>query len=571
MSSVVTRRMTEKVSRFKMPPERDTYAVKALSQIPRLLGNLDRNRFSPTYGCFHRDYWLDKTSDFPDAVRQFGMHALALVYRYDFPDNIYKGNRKILEWTVAALSFWTRIQHKDGSFDEFYPFERGWVGPTAFTTYTAVETYTLLKDEIDASTAARVEAAIRKAATFIGRGETEEDHLANHHAMACLSLWKAYRLLRDPSIKEDYDKAWKTFLTYHDDEEGWSREYDGVDPGYLSATVSFLGKIYQTDPNPELLRVLKQSVEFSLWFVYPNGFYGGSMGSRNTLHFYPHGYEILADEIPTAGAAAAKMRTGLADDALVPPEIMSDRYVFYRVPEFLLAWLDCKEESSEPPPLPYRQPGTNRWFPHSKIFAAVFEKTYVLANLAKGGVVKCFDTETERLLVNDCGVLGRLADGTTVTSQWVDDTYECDVRTDGFTVSGNLHAVPSNKLFTPEKNILFRSSLVLLGRIPAFSHKLKGQIRKTLILQQRAVPIRFRRTVTLREDELIIEDELEQTGHVQVKSLWFGDEFFVRYVPQSRYFQHQELDIEGRLLTEVEIREFNETKKHLRIEKVRLK
>ena len=65
---------------------RHFYAEKALSQIPRLLGNMDRNQFSPTYGCFHRDYWLDKTSDFPDAVRQFGVQSLAIVYKEDFPN-----------------------------------------------------------------------------------------------------------------------------------------------------------------------------------------------------------------------------------------------------------------------------------------------------------------------------------------------------------------------------------------------------------------------------------------------------------------------------------------------------
>ena len=79
-----------------MPASREVYAARALDQVPRLLGNLDRNPLSPTYGCFHRDYWLDKTSDFPDAVRQFAVQALALVYRYDFPGSPYRGNPRIL-------------------------------------------------------------------------------------------------------------------------------------------------------------------------------------------------------------------------------------------------------------------------------------------------------------------------------------------------------------------------------------------------------------------------------------------------------------------------------------------
>ena len=122
--------------------------------------------------------------------------------------------------------------------------------------------------------------------------------------MACLALWKSYRTLEDEYLKKSYDKAFEVFLTYHHSDEGWSREYDGVDPGYLSATVSFFGKVYKDSKDSKLLNILKQSVEFSSYFVYPNGFYAGSMGSRNTLHFYPHGFEILGSELPLANSVA---------------------------------------------------------------------------------------------------------------------------------------------------------------------------------------------------------------------------------------------------------------------------
>jgi hypothetical protein len=80
---------------------RNVYAEKAISQIPRILSLQDRNPFSPTYGCMHRDYWLYKTSDFADAVRQFGVHALALVYARDFPNNPYRNHPKIRDWAFA--------------------------------------------------------------------------------------------------------------------------------------------------------------------------------------------------------------------------------------------------------------------------------------------------------------------------------------------------------------------------------------------------------------------------------------------------------------------------------------
>src|SRR3989338_8403369 len=98
---------------------RRIYADKALSQIPRLLSLQDRNPFSPTYGCFKRTYWLDKTVDFPDALPQFGVLSLALVYTQDMPfdpsaglrtqgkpGNIYKDQPKMREWILAGMRYW---------------------------------------------------------------------------------------------------------------------------------------------------------------------------------------------------------------------------------------------------------------------------------------------------------------------------------------------------------------------------------------------------------------------------------------------------------------------------------
>ena len=549
---------------------RNIYAEKAISQVPRLLSLQDRNSFSPTYGCFHRDYWLYKTSDFPDAVRQFGVHALALVYKHDFPNNIYKGEAKIRDWAIAGLDFWSRIQHRDGSFDEFYPFERGWVGPTAFTTYTSVEAYKLMEGEIPEEVAGRVRASIRRAAYFIARGESEEDHLANHHAMACLVVWKSYQLLEDVELEKAYKRLWQGFLKYHNSDEGWSREYDGVDPGYLSATISFLGKIYQTNPDPGILEVVRQSVEFCSYFVYPNGFYAGSMGSRNTLHFYPHGFEVFAKEIPLAAAVAEKMLQGLAEGKLVPPEIISDRYVFYRVPEYLQAYLDYTPRNQEMPLLPYECPSLDKYFPHSKIWVMKTQQKYCIANLAKGGVLKVFNCETGNLVVNDCGIIGELGDRNIVTSQWIDPGYECKKTENGWEVSGSMNIVPSNKLFTPLKNVIFRTVLILLGWHPTFSHMLKGRIRKMLMLGNRSVPVHFKRKLSVSSDSITLASEVVLQGNEKLKRLSFGDEFFVRYVPQSRYFQAQELDVSGEMLESVALEQLNKSGKIAKEKSVRL-
>jgi len=528
---------------------RDVYAQKAISQIPRLLTLQDRNSFSPTYGCFHRRYWLDKTDDFPDALPQFGVHALALVYTHPFPGSSYYRQPKIRDWAIAGMEFWARIQHRDGSFDEFYPYERGWAGPTAFTAYAVLEAYRLLKEEVPEDVAHRVLRAAHRAALSIGRTKEAGGILANHHAIAALAVWKAYETLGTSELLEAFDNILKTFLKYHNAEEGWSLEYDGVDPGYLSATVSFLAKIYQTHPDPEIFQVLERSVEFCSYFAYPNKFYAGSVGSRNTLHFYPHGFEILAPQFPLAAAVAQHMLEGLAEGKLVPPEIMADRYVFYRVPELLQAYLDYSPRPRDLPPLPCQQEPFTRYFPQAGIYAAARSQHYVIANLAKGGVTKVFERETGRLLLNDCGIIGRLDKGQVVTSQWVGEDYDRRANDEEWEVSGRMKVVPANKYFTPLKTVIFRLMLLAIGWSPRLSHLMKGRIRKVLMLKARTTPVRFHRRFQLEEGHVILTDEIETRPGTRFSDLSLGDEFFVRYVPQSRYFQSQEMEVAGWKLT----------------------
>lgn len=530
---------------------RDAYARRALEGLPRLLGNLDRNPFSPTYGCFHRDYWLDKTSDFPDAVRQFAVHALALVYRHEMPGNPYHRHPKVRDWTVAALDFWARIQHRDGTFDEFYPFERGWVGPTAFTTYTSIEALRLLGDEVPPAVRARVEAAVRRAADAIAAGDAEEDHLANHHAMACLALWKAFELTGETRHRDAYERAFATFLGYHRETEGWSREYDGIDPGYLSATVSFLGKIWAANGDPRLREVMRASAATCALFAYPDGHYAGTTGSRNTLHFYPHGFELLAREDGLAAATAEHLLRALDADRLVPPRIISDRYLAYRVAEYLLCWLDHAPRPARLEPLPFERAPFRRYLPEARVYVRR-GPGYAVANLAKGGALKVFD-EAGRLALDDAGVILRLDDGRVLTSQWVDPEYAAAPTQDGFEVAGACHWVPSHKVFSLPKNLLFRATLLAVGWSPPLAHRLKGWIRRTLMLGRRPAPLRFRREVRFGADEVVVRDELRPDGPLPVAELQLGDAFYVRYVPQSRYFQAPELEAAGERLDEAEL------------------
>lgn len=386
---------------------RPIYAEKAISQIPRLLSCQDRNLFSPTYGCMNREYWLCRATDFPSSIAQFGTHALALAYSYEMPGNIYYKHPKVLEWALAGMEYWTKIQHGDGSFDEFYPNERGWAGPTGFLVYAMCDSYRLLKDHVPASWHDRFLTTVHKAGLFLS-GTDESGVLANHHAMAVLPMYEAFLLTQDKKIETAFKEKLDIFFSFCH-EEGWCLEYDGADPGYLSATVSFMGKLAKHYKDERFDPFLAKWVNFCSYFVYPNGHYAGTMGSRQTLHFYPHGFELLASQNPLAARVADRMLEGLQSGALVPPEIQEERYSVYRIPEFLLAYVDFGERPEQTELLPYERAPFVKYFPGARIWVEKKIDTYTLINAAKGGVVKHFSLDEHKLKLNNCGIWERFA------------------------------------------------------------------------------------------------------------------------------------------------------------------
>lgn len=571
---------------------RDVYAARALSQVPRLLSLQDRNEFSRTYGCFDREYWLCRTTDFPSSIAQFGVHSLAQAYAVPFPGSRFHQSPKILHWTMAAMEYWMRIQKGDGSFDEFYPNERGWAGPTGFLVYAMCASYRLIKDSMPAGMRERFLTTVGRAAHFLAKYD-EPGVLANHHAMAILPIYEAYDILKEKSLERGFHVRLEDFLGYCYD-EGWCLEYDGADLGYLSATVSFLSKLQKRYQDERLDAVCNRAVEFASYFAYPNGHYAGSMGSRQTLHFYPHGFEICCGKgNALAGAVAQRMLEGLRDGALVPPEIQEDRYFLYRIPELMESWVDWSPRPDPLPELPFERKPFTKYWPGARIYGrkgsdADGRGYYALVNLAKGGVIKLFRTDTGALVENDCGFLARLGDGKVVTSQWIDPGFEVRYepeaapapfdRTDGqpgsgaaarpgvtggergdlLEVEGPAHYMVM-KLFNPVTMIGFRVFMLAVGWQTRMAYAIKGWIRKLLMTRSGAAPVSFRRTVWFGPRAMTIRDEIRRRAGVRVVQVKVGDEFHVRYVPQSRYFQPQELEVSGIYLGPDELDELNRT------------
>jgi len=124
--------------------ERELYAREALRYFPKLFGLVDRNRVSRTYGCFDRNYWHYKAIDFPSGMAETGVLPLALAYAHHFPGGTcYYRQPRLAELVLAGIRFAAACAHRDGSCDDYYPFERA-LGATAFSLYALTESCLLL-------------------------------------------------------------------------------------------------------------------------------------------------------------------------------------------------------------------------------------------------------------------------------------------------------------------------------------------------------------------------------------------------------------------------------------------
>jgi hypothetical protein len=146
-----------------------------------------------------------------------------------------------------------------------------------------------------------------------------------------------------------------------------------------------------------------------------------------------------------------------------------------------------------------------------------------------------------------------------ITSQWIDPRYTISTSEAELSVVGSLQRMSSTTSFTPMKMALFRTMLSSVGRSPRASHLIKGSIRRALMFGTRPVGLRFRRRVRYEPGLVTVVDEVKRArgGAVRLDGLQFGDEFAVRYVPQSRFFQFPDLEARGYMLTPAELERFH--------------
>ncbi len=215
----------QSLSRTEGANLRNRYAELALPYIPRLLQLVDRNPYSPTYGCFDRSYWHYRTMDFPCGMSQEFVLPLALAYANPYPGNVFHNVARVRELAEAGIRYMIPSSHANGTCDDYFPFERA-MGALVFSLYAASEAYQILgmRDE------QVVDLFLKRIKHLAAENETGQ--LSNHQALAALSAYNVYLITGDDRCRRLAEDRVALTLSWQNAEEGWFQEYEGADPGY---------------------------------------------------------------------------------------------------------------------------------------------------------------------------------------------------------------------------------------------------------------------------------------------------------------------------------------------------
>ncbi len=498
---------------------KDLLAREALAQIPKILTLQDRNRHSPTYGCFDRNYWQYRIIDFPSGMAQEFVLPLALAYGTGIEGNAFFGQEAIREWVLAGIRYAAESSHPDGSCDDYFPYERAG-GAAAFSLLACLEAYRLLGLD-DAA----CRAFFAKRADWLA-GHHESGRLANHQALIALALNIAGEVLGSVRWEKPAQERLDLVLSWQTD-EGWFWEYEGCDPGYLTLTISTLAWLNTRRPDERLQAALTRAVDFAAHFLHPDGTFGGEYGSRNTLNFFPHGFELVGRRHSAALAVTDGFLKGL--EAGRAPCYADDHIIGHHAWNYLLAWRDFAPERPAPTPRPE---GRAR-FPEAQLLAEKRGQVTLIAALNKGGAFKVF--VGENLAASDTQFSVRTKDTPPRTAVGhLVGRYESESTENELRVTGSLGWAKQKRMTTANLLIL-RLVMITGGRL--FPNIIRRLLQKMLITGKAQAPFRFARRFHWRDGGLDVEDRLEADDWGHAASVMLGSDQTSIYVVMSRTFQ----------------------------------
>jgi hypothetical protein len=493
------------------------------NEMPRILSLLDRNKYSDTYGCFDREYWHYRSKNFFNGMSQSYIYSLSLIYTTNFEKNYLYQDKNLKNLIIAVLNFSINNIHRDGSFDEHYYNEHSIIA-TSMALYSITESILLLN--IDSTTYHK---SLRQIAKFLIKNK-EYFVRSNHIACKLLAIHNVYLLTKE----EFYNTSSLDFLNLlieNKSKEGWFKEYEGCDIGYLTFTLYFLTKYAIKCKNDDIIKIVKECINFCSYFLHPDLSFGGFYGSRETMHFLPYPFEIINFDndmgMKMVNSYLSSIETGNA-------EIMSDyRFNFLLFNNFLEIYNGFSENRTNEL---FIQNFSSKFFEESGLYIFNNETYHVILSLKKGGILYVF--KDKELIFRNCGIVGVTNKGVIISTGYKNLVYRSIEN--GFILKSKFKKYIHPTKFNPYMMILFNFFNLSAGKIRYFRKFIKNVLIKRSILNESMTDVEFElRIMFLDTIQLVLT--INKPKKIKFKDLRISSYFPVRFIPSSRFFQKNDL------------------------------
>jgi len=495
-------------------------------KLPRILSQLSRDPDSPTFGSWDRNFWHYKMRDFSSMILQQGMIVADSLERFKGPDNPFYQHPRVKEWVDGSLEFWADGQLKNGSFNEYYPFESGYP-PTAFSLYAVG---LVLKNRGYSDPGTGITRAIQKAVDWLLKNQ--ESEALNQEAAGLAGIVLCSSL---PGVQVDQRKLEKRLKDLYNSQsqEGWFPEYDGPDTGYLSVTIDCLWEIYEATNDLRAYSAMESAIAYIAGMISVSAETPVMINSRNTDYLVIYGMTRMALE---GNTVAGTIVTSILKNLSSPTHFLNrtdDRYSVHYVYSSYFRSLNFLRDFENTEQTGPAFPSESKFYLQAGIFVVHKLNEYsIYLNLKKGGIVSIYSPSG--IGATDYGWRQRIGRRKVAVTHWLHPSYitEMNGEMTGFTVSGKM-SVHSWMVPGPLKHVILRMTSFLLG------NRLIPLLKKVMIFNEKEAGINFVRRIKLTDDQLIINDTFtSSSGDLE---LYRAPHYSLRHVSSAGQFVPEEL------------------------------
>lgn len=503
----------------------------------RLLSELDRNPYSPTYGCFDRRYWAWKLVDFPETTFQRNSFPLAWLLNSTIDHNLPV--TALREAAIAGLLFTVSQQHRDGSFDQAFPNEHSY-GATAFLFSPIHMALQIVEGDISPEEREKVLGCLKKMAEFLTTNDECHGMISNHLAGAALSLHSAAHLFGEERFASKSETLLQRIFS-HQSDEGWYMEYYGADPGYQTLCLYYLAQLHRLRPSKQLHESLEKALKFLVWFAHPDGTFGGLYGSRRTTIYYPGGIASLGKEFPLAKSLSAAMLESIEAGICTTLQDVDMGNMAPLLSNYLMA-VDPPDNRSGKTAARSREaklPITgveNTDFPEAGIYVRNNAKYYCIIGASNGGTIKLFSKSPPKLVLDDGGYMAKFGSGVMATTQITDTGKSVDSSERRIVVRAPFH-YSSRAIPSPSSYLFLRLLNLTAMRSVAIGNLIKKFLARALISPKRKAGFVLERSVTFDESEVRIANTINPSSTHELEWVRSGQPFVSIHMASAGYFE----------------------------------